>query len=303
MHFLRRVFLALLALCAIGALTGCGQTARQFIFTPENAPIVATEWSNVPAYSVRYRTPDGLGLLGWYWPGTRSGFPLITHLHGSTGHMGVAALYLRDLIEQGYPVFIPDYRGYGPNPGVPNSRNLLLDARGILDASRQLAARNHPAGIVLFAHSLGNALAIDMAHQEAELAPFPGSTASIKALVLVAPFTQVSQAAPTWARPFIQDDFDNLTKVSRIHLPTVIIHGRNDRVVPLEHGARIFEFSRRNAAFVVLENAGHRPSPQTLIALTLAAVKSAMANDHWQSLRRQAAQLPQATLYFKRPSF
>lgn len=303
MSYFRRFQLALLAVFAVSTLTGCGQTARQFIFTPENAPIVAYEWSNVPAYSVRYQTPDGLGLLGWYWPGTRPDHPLITHLHGSTGHMGVAALYLRDLIEQGYPIFIPDYRGYGPNPGVPTSQNLLLDARGILDASRQLAARSHPSGIVLFAHSLGNALAIDMARQEAQLAPYPGSTASIKALVLVAPFTQVSQAAPTWARPFIHDDFDNLTKLTHLHLPVVIIHGRNDRIVPFEHGARSFEFARRNSALVVLENAGHRPSPTTLIALTLAAIQSALRNDRWEALRRTAAQLPQATLFFKRPTF
>ncbi len=303
MPFIKRATLALLALGLAFSITGCGQTERQFIFTPENARIVAHEWSNVPAYSVRYQTPDGLGLLGWYWPGTRPNHPLITHLHGSSGHMGVAALYLRDLIEQGYPVFIPDYRGYGPNPGIPTSRNLMLDARGILDASRQLATRNHPAGVVLFAHSLGNALAIDMARQEAALAPYPGSTATIKALILVAPFTQVSQAAPTWARPFIQDDFDNLTKLTQLHLPVVIIHGRNDRVVPFEHGARSFEYARRNAAFVVLENAGHRPSPRTLIALTLAAIESAMRNDHWQTLRTTAARLPQATLFLKRATF
>lgn len=303
MTFIKRTLLALLALGAMSALSSCGQTARQFIFTPENAPIVAYEWRNVPAYSVRYQTPDGLSLLGWYWPGSKPGHPLITHLHGSTGHMGVAALYLRDLIEQGYPVFIPDYRGYGPNPGVPTSKNLLLDARGILDASRQLAARNHPAGIVLLAHSPGNALAIHMSHQEAHLAPYPGSTAGIKALILVAPFTQVSQAAPTWARPFIQDDFDNLTKLSQLHLPGVIIHGRNDRIVPFEHGAENFEFARRNAAFVVLENAEHRPSPRTLIALTLASIQSALRNDQWQTLRQQASVLPQATLFFKRANF
>lgn len=214
--------------------------------------------------------------------------------------MGVAALYLRDLIEAGYPIFIPDYRGYGPNPGVPTAKNLLLDARGILDASRQLAARNHPAGIILFAHSLGTALAIDMAHQEAALPPQVGALSTIKALILVSPFTRVEQAAPTWARPFIQDDFDNITKLSRLHLPVVIMHGRNDKIVTVDHGFRIFQYARRNTVLAIIENAGHRPAPGTLIPMTITAIHSAMANDHWLSLRQLAAQLPQVTLYFKR---
>ncbi len=302
MSFLSRVAALLAVLSLSLVLVGCGKTARQFIFTPENAPILASEWSNVPAYSVRYRTPDGLSLLGWYWPGARPDFPLITHLHGSTGHMGVAALYLRDLIEAGYPVFIPDYRGYGPNPGVPTAKNLLLDARGILDASRQLSARNHPAGIVLFAHSLGTAMAIDMAFQEAALPPRVGLNTTIKAMVLVSPFTRVEQAAPAWARPFIQDDFDNLAKLSRLHLPVVIVHGRKDKIVPIDHGLRTFQLARRNSALAIIENAGHRPAPGTLIPLTLSAISSAMTNDHWQGLRRLAADLPQVTLYFKRPT-
>lgn len=265
----------------VSALSGCGDLARDFIFSPEKAKIVSTDWTDIPAKTVHYKTDDGLKLQGWYWPGNKPGHPLIIHLHGTSGHMGIATLYMNELIEAGYPVFIPEYRGYGPNPGFPSSEGLMKDGDGIHKYAEKLANANHGGQSVLLAHSLGSGVAIDMA-----------SKYNYYGLILISPFTSIKDAAPDWAMNFIKDEFDNLGKMQDVDEPLMVLHGVQDRVVKFDLGMQLFLAARQSAAFIKIENAGHRPAPKHLIAFSLDAIADFRRDRSFSRLRRRAATLP-----------
>jgi uncharacterized protein len=65
-----------------------------------------------------------------------------------------------------------------------------------------------------------------------------------KRLVLEAPYTSIPDVARRWL-PFlpmdtiIDDRFDNLAKAPRVGVPTLILHGDDDRVVPYDMGVAL----------------------------------------------------------------
>lgn len=50
---------------------------------------------------------------------------------------------------------------------------------------------------------------------------------------------------------------DNESKIGRVEVPTLVVHGDRDTIVPISHGRRLFELAARPAAFHVIEGAGH----------------------------------------------
>jgi len=90
-----------------------------------------------------------------------------------------------------------------------------------------------PSRIILWGTSLGTGVAAEMA-----------SRGRGSQLVLVTPYTSiaelVSNVAPfVPARFLVADHFDTLSKAERIRVPTTIVHGDADDIVPFWMGERI----------------------------------------------------------------
>jgi pimeloyl-ACP methyl ester carboxylesterase len=136
------------------------------------------------------------------------------------------------LVAQGFAVTLVEYRGYGRSSGhEPTEEGLYLDATTVLD---DLAAHGiGPDRIVLWGMSLGSGVAVEMAKRGRG-----------RALVLVAPYTSVLEMAQRYV-PFLpvrwimDDHFDNLAAAPSLHLPTVVVHGRLDEVIPFAMGERL----------------------------------------------------------------
>ena len=66
-----------------------------------------------------------------------------------------------------------------------------------------------------------------------------GTVYKIGTLVLVSPYKSLGEVAEDKfgmiARIFLKERFNNLEKASQIKCPTLIIHGSDDDIVPIEH--------------------------------------------------------------------
>jgi fermentation-respiration switch protein FrsA (DUF1100 family) len=223
---------------------------RRIVFNPsiEKADLKAAGLAEQMA-EVQVSTPDGLMLTSWWAPAMRPDGRVIVYFHGNAGHLGGRAERIRAYLEAGYGILLVGYRGYGGNPGIPSETGLYTDARANLDF---LAAhRVRPAQTILFGESLGTAVAIQMAIERNALA-----------LILEAPLASVLRSArvryPLFAFDFlVKDKFDSFSKIAKVRIPVLIIHGERDHITRVQFGRMLFEAANEPKYGHFLPEAGH----------------------------------------------
>lgn len=195
---------------------------------------------------VKLSTDDGLTLNAWYKPAVET-HPTLLYFHGNAGHIGYRMPLVRQFLSAGYGVLLFDYRGYGGNPGEPTEEGLYRDGRAAMKFLEQQGLK--PEGIALYGESLGTAVAIKMA----EIFP-------VCAVVLQSPFTSLSAMARylyPWAIIPPWDKFDSLSRIKEIKAPLLILHGKNDQVVPFDQGLMLFNQANQPKRMVAIDNKGH----------------------------------------------
>ncbi len=176
--------------------------------------------------------PDGRATVALYVPPADAAGRVVVMLHGN-GETMFDRLELADaLARSGLGVVLVEYRGYGLTHGPPPAEaDLYEDVARVLD---ELAARGiGPSRIALWGTSLGTGPAAEMARQ--------GRASS---LVLVTPYTSIvaiaSRIAPFLpVRLLMKHRFDTMAKAAEIHVPTLVVHGDQDEVVPFDMGETV----------------------------------------------------------------
>ena len=143
---------------------------RSLIYFPFGTPPAPAEVGLDTAEAVTFPTTDDLTLNGWFVP-SHSSAPAFTVLvfNGNAGNRAYRAPLATSLQRRGFHVFLFDYRGYGDNEGTPTEAGLRADARA---AHRYLLERDDvdPSRLIYFGESLGTALAIGLAAEQAPAA-------------------------------------------------------------------------------------------------------------------------------------
>jgi pimeloyl-ACP methyl ester carboxylesterase len=156
----------------------------------------------------------------------------VVYFHGNGEVAGDMAPLAQRLVAMGLAVTLAEYRGYGRSRGIaPTEEGLYADAMAVLD---DLAARGFGTDrVVVWGASLGTGVAVEMARRR-----------RAAALVLVAPYTSLPDMAAGVApllpvRLLVGDRFDNLAKAPSLRIPTIVVHGTDDEVIPFAMGARV----------------------------------------------------------------
>jgi uncharacterized protein len=221
--------------------------AGRMIYYPMRYP--AGDWSLqkiLGAQDLSLTAPDGAKLHAWWIPAENSSIATL-HLHGNAGNITHRALSARNIVAAGSGVLLLDYRGYGKSAGRPTERGLYQDAEA---AYNHLLAKGYTAGrIFLHGESLGSAVAIQLAEKN----PAAG-------LVLEAPFTSAKAVAGRVLPiigPLLIRGYDSLTRIRRIHVPLLVIHGDQDEVIPYEFGKQLYEAANSPKSFWTIRGAMH----------------------------------------------
>jgi len=221
---------------------------RQLLYFPDTTRPKLGVLAALDVREITLTTADGLSLLSWYLPPS-DGHPVIAYFHGNGGHIGYRAERLRWFAQAGYGVLMAEYRGYGGNPGTPSETGLVADgfaALGFLD--REGIPSNR---LVIYGESLGSGVAVSLAAQQ-----------EIAGLILEAPFTSVAEVAQYHyvvipASALVRDRFDSLACIGHIKAPLLILHGGQDRIVPLRFGRALFNAAPEPKELWVAREAGH----------------------------------------------
>lgn len=247
----------------------------RIVFQPDDRPL-----GDPPADLPRLaravlETGDGLALSFWLTP-PAPGRPVIVYFHGNGGNAGDRAGALAPLIDAGNGILLAEYRGYGGNPGVPSEDAFYAD--GALYLAEAVARfPGHP--IVLWGESLGGGVATSVATDDAI---DPALRARIAGLVLDAAFTSLRDIA-TGQYPLVsagyllRSRFDNLSRVSAIRVPVLIMHGGRDAIVSVEHGKRLFDAANEPKTGLFLPDVGHLAFAYDESGRALVAVETFLA--------------------------
>ena len=202
---------------------------------------------------VRYASSDGTLLSAWIVPAAHadsSGMWMVI-CHGNYGNIGYGQrpqymAFMRDL---GINLFAFDYRGFGASEGRPSELGVYEDA---LASYRYLTDSLHvPADrIVIFGHSLGSGVAIELA-----------TRVPAAALILEGAYTSVPNRGQevypylpvTW---IATQRFASIEKIGRITMPKLFLHSPTDVVIPIAHGRALFAAAAEPKRFVEVEG-GH----------------------------------------------
>ncbi len=242
---------AMLVLAVVGLLIALVTVFQERIaFQPQGPP-----YPEAKAHRVDYVAADGQRLFAYLVGAHVGDKPLLIAFHGNAD-MAVLQLDWAEKIFQytGVPVMIAEYRGYAGLPGKPSYEGSQLDAEAAyVFANETLHAQ--PDRIAFFGHSLGSAIATELA---ARHRPF--------VLILQSPFTSARDMAKSVLghRPssvgwnlLSRIHFDTSERVKDLDAPVSVAHGERDRLIPMSMGRTVFESAKIKGAWLPVPNASH----------------------------------------------
>jgi len=199
----------------------------------------------------------------------------ILYNHGNGEDLGNIRPRLEYLRSKGFSVFSYDYPGYGTSSGKSNEELVYKTAEA---AYAYLTDKLNisPDRIIFYGRSVGSGPAVELAVRH-----------GAAGVILEGPFVSTFRVMTRFKiLPF--DKFDNLSKMSGLNLPILIIHGERDRVVPFWHGKKLYEAANQPKIFLPVSEAGHNN------ILDVAAEKYGQAIDEFYKLvaDKKDGQLP-----------
>lgn len=208
---------------------------RANVYQPARVLRVSAAVLHRPFEDVTFTARDGTRLHGWFFPAAPDSphrHLAVLHCHGNGGNISHRLDLAEVLLETGVNVLLFDYRGYGRSRGRPGEEGTYQDAEA---AHAWLVARGFAAThIIAFGESLGGAVAAELARR----VPLAG-------LVLQSTFTSIPDVGAELF-PFLpvrwlaSIRYDTRAKLPGLRVPVLVLHSREDTLIPFAHAERNF---------------------------------------------------------------
>jgi len=215
------------------------------VYRPGTELIGTPETAGMAFEDLTLTAADGVRISAWYVPARGEVAGTVLWCHGNAGNMSHRIQDCVQIVGRGYNVLMFDYRGYGGSEGSPTEEGTFLDAEA---AWKHLVEQRgqRPERIAVHGRSLGGSVAAHLASRHT-----PG------ALILESTFTSMPDLAADlywWlpARWLSRFDYATEQYVRQAKCPVMVLHSREDDMIPFEHGRRLFDAASEPKRFVEL---------------------------------------------------
>jgi len=215
---------------------------KDYTFCPKNGFDLSVEVSGGASIFCRF----DMGHQEWPW---------ILFFHGNgevvSDYDEISPFYH----QKGLNLVVADYRGYGVSSGIPTLTDLAQDAHDIFKQVRQdLSRRNLRKDLWVMGRSLGSISAFELAYHYQE---------DIRGLIIESGFPSVVRimvhlGMPTDGMGLEKIDEECLERIEGISIPSLIIHGDQDWLVPLDNAKDIYQhLGTREKELLIIPSATH----------------------------------------------
>lgn len=158
---------------------------------------------------------------------------IVIYFHANAEDIGLSHVFctaMKDAFQVN--VLAVEYPGYGASSGYMSEEGIIANAETAMRFVLQ-ELKWPIDSILIFGRSLGTHAALVLASRYA-----------VGGLILVSPFTSIRElfrAQVGSLADYVEERFRNMDLANKITSSTLVIHGKKDTLVPLEHGNKIYD--------------------------------------------------------------
>jgi len=173
---------------------------------------------------------------------------IVIYLKGNTKSIKGWGKFAIDFTRLGYEVVMMDYRGFGKSTGKRTVEAMKRDSQYIYDLVKKQYSEDK---IIVYGRSLGSGFAARLAsHNHPRM------------LILTSPLYSLLRTIHRYlpfmpAKPFLRYNLPTFQYLKNVQCPIYIIHGSDDRLVPLSTAADLSEVNPQLTRLYVILRAGH----------------------------------------------
>ncbi len=216
--------------------------SNRLIYQPPPAQ-TGTQASHLHTQPFTIKNAKGQSIGVYYLPASRDK-PTLLWSHGNAESLDYLLERLESFHDRGFGILAYDYPGYGLSGGKPSEQG-CYDACQTSWEYLTKTLNVPPSKIIIYGQSIGSGPACWLASHH-----------TCAGLMLVSPFTSVFRTV-THIPLFLGDQFPNIKRISNIHTPLLIIHGKNDKIVPVSHGKSLYKRHPGPKRLELMDHVGH----------------------------------------------
>ena len=173
---------------------------------------------------------------------------VVIYLKGNTKSIKGWGKFAIDFTRLGYEVVMMDYRGFGKSTGKRTVEAMKRDSQFIYNIVKEEFCENQ---IVVYGRSLGAGFAARLASKN-----------NPRLLILTSPLYSLLRTIHRYmpfmpAKPFLRYNIPTFQYLKNVRCPIKIIHGSEDRLVPIKTAIDLSEINPERTRLYVILKAGH----------------------------------------------
>lgn len=205
---------------------------EKFVFAPNKILSSTPESLGLEYEDLYLKSLDGITINAWFIPFKNADYTILLS-HGNAGNISGEIDVIKFSQELKMNILLYDYRGYGNSQGQMSEKGSykdLITAYNYLIKDKKVNNKN----IIIYGRSLGGAVSIG-ANREIQPAAY----------IIDSTFTSIIEMGKQ-KYPFLPIGYlsriyyDNLTKIKEISEPILIIHSKEDEVIPYEFAKKLY---------------------------------------------------------------
>ncbi|MGV8914997.1 MAG: alpha/beta hydrolase [Kaistella sp.] len=221
---------------------------HKFFFQPEKlSPDFKFAYDHLKAEEKTVETEPGVKINYLHFQITNPK-GVVIYLKGNTKSIKGWGKFAIDFTRLGYEVVMMDYRGFGKSTGKRTSEGMKRDSQFIYDIVKEEFTEDK---IVLYGRSLGAGFAARLAARN-----------NPRLLILTSPLYSLLRTIHRYlpfmpAKPFLRYNMPTFQYLKEVRCPIKIIHGSDDRLVPINTAVDLSEINPELTRLYVILRAGH----------------------------------------------